>query len=148
MFSGIMSCCVTCISRYCHALIHVPSGIVSFHVTCIFRHCVILCYMYLQALCHTVLLVSPGVCQCEEGWLGFSCAIAEQQPPTLVFIPTEMCDQRQDDCSSVTVYGTGFANTDTLTCHFIQVSMAQSIIIEAMRHVFTSEHFLVELILW
>ena len=104
--------------------------------------------MCLQALCHAVLHVSPGVCQCEEGWLGFSCAIAEQQPPTLVFIPTEMCDQRQDDCSSVTVYGTGFANTDTLTCHFIQVSMAQSIIIEAMRHVFTSEHFLVELILW
>ena len=101
--------------------------------------------MCLQALCHAVLHVSPGVCQCEEGWLGFSCAIAEQQPPTLVFIPTEMCDQRQDDCSFVTVYGTGFANTDTLTCHFIQVSMAQSIMFKAVTHVITLEQFLDEL---
>jgi len=88
----------------------------------ILRHCGICC-----------VILSPGVCQCEDGWLGFSCAIAEQQPPTLVFIPSEICDRRRDDCSTVTVYGTGFANTETLTCHFIQVSKTQSIAVESVR---------------
>ena len=92
----------------------------------ILRHCGICC-----------VILSPGVCQCEDGWLGFSCAIAEQQPPTLVFIPSEICDRRRDDCSTVTVYGTGFANTETLTCHFIQVSKTQIIETESMRHVFS-----------
>ena len=148
-------------------MLHVFSSVLLCCIPWVSRHCVLLCYRYFWALCHAMLCVSPhsvscsvtcissqsvmllhvsaGVCQCEAGWLGYSCAIAEQQPPTLVFIPSEICDQRRDDCSTVTVYGTGFANKETLTCHFVQVSKTQIIETESMRHVFSLKPSLLNL---
>ena len=142
--SGVMLCYMG-LQALCLAVLQVFLGIASCYVMYISSQCVMQCYMYFLTISHAVLHVSAGVCQCEDGWLGFSCAIAEQQPPTLVFIPSEMCDQRRDDCSTVTVYGTGYANKETLTCHFIQVSKAQIIETESMRHVFSLKPSLLNL---
>ncbi|KAK7469526.1 hypothetical protein BaRGS_00036472, partial [Batillaria attramentaria] len=60
---------------------------------------------------------NAGVCECDDGWLGFSCGISDLEPPMLTTLVDDRCDVRNDDCSSRTIYGTGFANTANLTCH-------------------------------
>ncbi|XP_025096160.1 uncharacterized protein LOC112565098 isoform X1 [Pomacea canaliculata] len=61
-----------------------------------------------------------GVCNCNDGWMGASCDIAEWEPPQLTSIPNNVCDIRQQQCSYITVYGYNFVDSPRLLCNITQ----------------------------
>ncbi|XP_035827995.1 uncharacterized protein LOC118477191 [Aplysia californica] len=61
-----------------------------------------------------------GSCLCNDGFGSADCSVNMASPPTLLSIlGGKICDVKSlADCTSVVLFGTGFADTQNLTCHF------------------------------
>lgn len=79
---GIVILCYMYLQTLYYVVLHVFAGIVSCCVTCISRHC-IMCYMYLHALWHSVLNVSQSITSCYVACI-FRCYVVLHGSPGIV----------------------------------------------------------------
>ena len=69
-----------------------------------------------------------GVCICENGYLGVDCAIHISTPPTIYNEPENyICDGRTHFCERGSLYGQGFVDIKTLSCHYQEVKPMETI---------------------
>ncbi|GFN75653.1 von Willebrand factor d and egf domain-containing protein, partial [Plakobranchus ocellatus] len=73
-----------------------------------------------------------GFCTCFDGFAGGDCSIDVSQPPTLISLSGGLfCDIINDgDCSELTVYGFGFAQSSNLSCRIDEIEINPSGIFE------------------
>ena len=65
-------------------------------------------------------------CTCDPGYHGAACSININDRPSLSYLEVTTCDLSQSDCTKIVVYGFGFADTGSLTCHLEEVTVSST----------------------
>ena len=62
---------------------------------------------------------NKGKCSCESGFGALDCSIDLNKPPTVNYLQEDgLCDLDKRRCKKVRAYGSGFLDSEKLTCHF------------------------------
>ncbi|RUS80661.1 hypothetical protein EGW08_011565, partial [Elysia chlorotica] len=66
-----------------------------------------------------------GFCKCDEGFAGDDCGILLSEPPRLISLAGGfLCDTSgSQDCSTLTIYGFGFAQSRNLSCRLEELQV-------------------------
>ena len=71
---------------------------------------------------------SNSTCICDEDYTAKDCAISLKGIPNLFNIKKSgLCDVRRRLCQNVVVYGNGFLDSKSLTCHIVEQKVTLNI---------------------
>ena len=87
-------------------------------------HCVLSLWHFGNLLHISDFLYHPSlseICQCENGYQGDDCSVSIETAPEVAYLSENLYSGEDSDISvisrQVKVYGSGFENTENLSCH-------------------------------
>lgn len=81
--------------------------------------------------CHTyfAIPITPGVCECDDGWTGPQCVDNPDTRPALLHFQNYVCDTRLQTCDHAMFLGDHFQDDGSLVCRISEVQVRPALIV-------------------